>query len=67
MSAPLAAHLAGFCGDYCGKCSKYPKECIGCIPSEHSECHFVACCTRQGFEHCGQCADLPCNKLKEFL
>ena len=59
--------LASFCGDYCGKCPNYPRECHGCAPSEHMDCHFVKCCLSKNIEHCGFCADFPCVKLSNFV
>ncbi|MEO0079533.1 MAG: DUF3795 domain-containing protein [candidate division WOR-3 bacterium] len=57
---------AGFCGNYCGKCSHYPKECPGCDPNLH-KCFFIRCCQKKGIEHCGLCATFPCKKLLEFV
>lgn len=59
--------LAGFCGDYCGKCPNYPGRCGGCVASEHPDCHFVSCCLERGIEHCGLCEEFPCRKLREFV
>ena len=28
------------------------------------ECDKAKCCMEKGFEHCGQCAEMPCAKLK---
>jgi hypothetical protein len=58
---------AGFCGDYCGKCPNYPAQCQGCIPSDHMDCHFVACCLEKRIEHCGLCENFPCETLAEFV
>ena len=60
-------YLAGFCGDFCGKCPNYPKECQGCIPSLHEECSFTQCCMKQSLEHCGLCSNFPCETLVAFV
>lgn len=62
----MADPLAGYCGDYCGKCPNYPRECRGCIPENHMDCHFVQCCLSRRVEHCGFCSDFPCTRLVEF-
>ena len=59
--------LAGFCGDYCGKCPNYPGSCNGCVASEHMDCHFLRCCLERGIEHCGFCEEFPCLRLREFV
>ena len=58
---------AGFCGDFCGKCSSYPDDCAGCIPADHMDCFFVKCCLEKNLEHCGLCEDFPCEKLSDFV
>jgi len=58
--------LAGFCGDYCGKCTSYSSECAGCVPDGHADCHFVNCCAEKQIQHCGLCGDFPCLYLIEF-
>lgn len=59
--------MAGFCGDFCGKCPNLPASCEGCVPEAHGECHFVGCCLSRGLEHCGLCEDFPCRELKDFV
>lgn len=29
-----------------------------------SKCKKAKCCTSKGYEHCGECPDLPCTELK---
>jgi hypothetical protein len=62
----MANPLAGFCGDYCGKCPNYPAECDGCVPEKHADCRFVECCLERNIEHCGLCGVFPCTRLVEF-
>jgi hypothetical protein len=59
--------LAGFCGDYCCKCPNFGGECGGCVPADHMDCRFVACCLERGLEHCGLCEEFPCRRLREFV
>lgn len=59
--------LAGFCGDYCGKCPNYPGTCTGCHPADHPDCHFIRCCLSRGIEHCGLCTVFPCSRLVSFV
>lgn len=44
--------------------------CNGCksdIISKHCKtCNIKACCTEKGFQSCAECADVPCDILKEF-
>ena len=58
---------AGACGDFCGKCPNFPGSCRGCVPEDHQECHFVACCGPKGLEHCGLCPQFPCERLVAFV
>ena len=67
-------NLLGFaarCGIYCGEC-EYREEmsCPGCIKAAGKpfwgECIIAACCVGKGLDHCGLCADFPCEDLKSF-
>jgi len=57
--------LAAPCGEYCGICPHYEKECEGCsIHKGHpswGECKLYTCVSKRGIEHCGLCADFPCD------
>ncbi len=55
------------CGDFCGKCNHYSKDCEGCTSAKRGTCHFVACCLGRGIEHCGICHEFPCAKLRVFV
>lgn len=63
----MQENLAGFCGDYCGKCPNFPSTCVGCVPESHADCRFVTCCLSKGIEHCGLCEDFPCRELAAFV
>ncbi len=57
--------LAAPCGEYCGICPHYEKECEGCsLHKGHpswGECKLYTCVSKRGIEHCGLCADFPCD------
>lgn len=61
--------MIAFCGTYCGVYEwKEKVGCKGCKASAGEmfwdECDKAKCCMEKGFEHCGQCAEMPCTKLK---
>lgn len=61
--------LIAYCGTYCGACEwKDKMGCKGCKANAGNmfwgECDKAKCCMEKGFEHCGQCAEMPCTKLK---
>ena len=64
MKKSDAKNLAGYCGLYCGLCSKYqskaPSRCVGCRPGEqHAWCSIWNCCAKKhGFESCAECGDV---------
>ena len=31
------------------------------------ECDKAKCCLDKGLEHCGECADMPCRKLRDLF
>lgn len=60
------------CGWHCDDCQHYREDCPGCrqtggrpfwtSTSEIKVCPVHQCCTEQeGLEHCGLCANLPCD------
>lgn len=56
--------LIGYCGLYCGLCSKYqskaPSRCIGCrLGEQQSWCSIWNCCVKKhGFESCAECNEI---------
>lgn len=59
------------CGLLCKVCSfREPYHCGGCIETQgqpfHGACPVAACCQQKGHVHCGQCAELPCDKLRAY-
>ncbi len=64
--------MAAFCGTYCGVCEWKDKiGCKGCKANEGAmfwgECDKAKCCMEKGLEHCGECPDMPCQKLRELF
>ena len=59
------------CGLLCESCAfKEPYNCGGCIKTLghpfHGECPIAVCAQEKGYIHCGQCPDMPCEKLYEY-
>jgi len=64
--------MMAFCGTFCGECEWKDKvNCKGC-KNCHSEmfwgqCDKAKCCIEKGYEHCGQCPEMPCKKLLDLF
>jgi hypothetical protein len=61
--------MIGMCGTYCGVCEwKEKMNCPGCQACSGKtfwgECKIAKCSINNGFNHCGHCSKLPCNKLQ---
>jgi len=61
------------CGIVCEpqKCKEaYGLDCTGCPnickPPWGESCPVKDCCEKRGYDHCGQCPEIPCDILKEF-
>ncbi len=57
------------CGVRCGSCERKEQvHCTGCIAMEKpfwgGECGVKSCCEEKGLDHCGLCADFPCETQK---
>lgn len=65
MASSTDSKLAAPCGSYCGECQYYGKTCLDCRVVKGKpfwgECHFYACTQDKKIEHCGLCADFPCD------
>lgn len=64
--------MIAFCGSYCGTCEWKDKlGCKGCKASAGNvfwgECDKAKCCIEKGLGHCGECSNLPCDKLKDLF
>jgi hypothetical protein len=59
--------LAAVCGRFCGSCDAVQDGiCFGCGyqlgRTRRGECALFQCCIAvRGLEHCGLCADFPCQ------
>lgn len=59
------------CGVLCSECNyREQMNCGGCVhiqkPFWGEGCPLKECCEGKGLEHCGQCADFPCDLLNQF-
>lgn len=58
------------CGLLCSECSyRESTNCPGCVNTGTvfwGECRVKNCCESKQISHCGNCADFPCETLKEF-
>ncbi len=64
--------MIAFCGAYCEVCEWKDKiGCKGCKANQGNmfwgECDKAKCCLEKGFEHCGECSELPCQKLRDLF
>lgn len=64
--------MIAYCGAYCEVCEWKDKiGCKGCKANQGNmfwgECDKAKCCIEKGFNHCGECSNLPCKKLKELF
>ena len=59
------------CGLLCSGCSyRESHGCKGCVETNghpfYGECSIAVCCQNRGFSHCGQCGEIPCEKLRKY-
>lgn len=59
------------CGLHCTGCEyKISCGCGGCIETNdnpfHGKCPVAACCQDNGYIHCGECPDIPCELLMQY-
>ena len=56
------------CGIVCNECLyKLREKCDGCVKIDNPSwgvCDIKNCCESKKLEHCGLCADFPCEDLK---
>lgn len=62
--------MIGMCGAYCGVCEwKEKTNCPGCQTCQSKpfwgECSIAKCSIGKGYNHCGYCSNLPCDKLQD--
>ena len=68
----LDKSMIAFCGTYCKVCEWKDKiGGNGCKANQGvlfwGECDKAKCCIEKGLNHCGECSNLPCQKLKDFF
>jgi hypothetical protein len=61
-------NLVGRCGTYCGVCDwKEKTNCPGCQRCNGKpfwgNCSVAECSIDKNYNHCGECSNLPCDKL----
>ena len=66
-----ALRVQSRCGLLCDGCDyREPCGCGRCIETMghpfHGECPVAVCCQEKGFAHCGECCEMPCEKLNEY-
>ena len=59
------------CGLRCSSCTwKESHGCGGCVETQghpfYGECRIALCCQNKGLTHCGECDNIPCDKLYAF-
>lgn len=59
------------CGIACESCKfKSEQGCHGCRNGKGKvfwgKCELYECCNEKSLEHCGECDDFPCDKLREW-
>ncbi len=59
------------CGTNCDQCEYKEKvNCPGCIKAKGlifwGKCDLATCCIEKELQHCGQCSNFPCDKLREY-
>lgn len=73
----LDNNLAAVCGIYCGTCEYLESQCKGCghvqgrpfwtAQMNVAVCPLYDCCVNtKHIEHCGLCAEFPCNTFNEM-
>jgi len=66
------SEVKGCCGTYCKECSfKEEYDCKGCEEMLGKvfwgECDIYKCSNEKNLEHCGNCADFPCEMLSNMI
>lgn len=62
--------MMAYCGTYCETCDwKEKMNCKGCKKHEGKvfwgNCAIAECARSKDLSHCGECEDMPCEKLKD--
>ncbi len=64
--------MFAYCGTDCSICCwREQTGCKGCKAQGGKMfwgvCDKASCCIEKGYEHCGLCSELPCQKLKDLF
>ena len=64
--------VKGKCGTDCNTCRFKEKfNCGGCAEQKGKifwgECDIYKCAAEKNFKHCGECPELPCKSLMDFI
>ena len=64
--------MIAYCGAYCETCEWKDKvDCKGCKASQGNmfwgQCDKAVCCIEKGHSHCGECKELPCQRLLDLF
>ena len=68
----LSNETVGICGLFCGTCQAFPQYCDGCLsdrvaaPCVQCSHGFRDCAKEHQVTWCWECADFPCERLKQF-
>lgn len=67
----LIKDITSRCGLLCQTCEwREPNNCGTCIATNghpfYGACPIAVCCQEKGFEHCGDCPEMPCDQLHEY-
>lgn len=66
----MKKEMQAYCGTYCETCDWKDKvDCKGCKAYGGEifwgSCQVADCAISKSLDHCGQCEDMPCDKLRE--
>ena len=66
----MNTNMMAYCGTYCETCEwKEKANCKGCKLQASNmfwgKCKIAICAIEKNFQHCGECIELPCQKLED--
>ncbi|MBP3919316.1 MAG: DUF3795 domain-containing protein [Clostridia bacterium] len=68
----MKREMMAYCGTNCEECAwREQVNCKGCKANQGKmfwgECDKAKCCIANKFEHCGECAKMPCEILSALF
>ena len=71
MAFTFTEKVDSCCGLHCTGCEfKETHGCKGCLETGghpfYGECSIALCCLSKGLTHCGECEEIPCEKLMQW-